>query len=153
MDIIDTELRDVKARLGKLYEALETGKLDMGDLAPRIKELKTRQDELNKNRVLVEAETAAHGAQPVNEALVRAYAEDLRTVLEEADITERKAFLRSFVKRVEVDKERVTVHYTLPLPLDGKSFEQAEVLSIGNYGGPGRYRTYDQSVMSRPLYH
>ena len=153
LDIIDTELRDVKARLCKLYEALETGKLDMDDLAPRIKELKARQDELYGNRVLVEAETAVNGIQPINEALVKIYADDLRGLLEESDITERKAFLRSFVKRIEVDKERVTVHYTLPMPPDGKSFEQADVLSIGSFGGPGRYRTYDQSVMSRPLYH
>ena len=141
LDIIDTELHDVKARLAKLYDALETGKLDMDDLSPRIKELKSRQDELSKNRVLVEAETAAHGTQPINEALVKAYAEDLRTVLEEADITERKAFLRSFVKRVEIDKEQVTIHYTLPMPPDGKSSEQAGVLPIGTLGGEGGTRT------------
>lgn len=46
IDIIDTELRDVKARLAKLYDALETGKFDLDDLSPRIKELEARQDEL-----------------------------------------------------------------------------------------------------------
>jgi chromosome segregation ATPase len=61
LEIIDTEVRDVRARLTKLYEALETGKLDLDDLAPRIKELKLRQDELSKARVLLEAEMAAQG--------------------------------------------------------------------------------------------
>jgi hypothetical protein len=78
----------------------------------------------------------AQGVQPVNESLVKAYAEDMRGLLEEADITERKAFLRSFVTRVEIDKEQVTVHYTLPMPPDGKSSEQAGVLPIGTLGGP-----------------
>ena len=141
LDIIDTELHDVKARLAKLYDALETGKIDVDDLSPRIKELKARQDELNRNRVLMEAEMAVHGAQPVNEALVKAYAEDLRAVLEEADITERKVFLRSFVRRVEIDKDQVTVHYTLPMPPDGISSEQAGVLPIGTLGGDRGYNT------------
>ena len=141
LDIIDAELYDVKARLAKLYDALETGKLDLNDLSPRIKELKARQDELNKNRVLMEAEMAVQGVQPVDEALVKSYAEDLRVLLEESDITERKAFLRSFVTRVEIDKEQVTVHYTLPMPPDGKSSEQAGVLPIGTLGGEGGTRT------------
>lgn len=41
----------------------------------------------------------ARGVQPVNEAIVKSYAQDLRGLLEEAEITERRAFLRSCVKR------------------------------------------------------
>jgi len=33
LDVIDAELKDVRARLSKLYDALETGKLELGDLA------------------------------------------------------------------------------------------------------------------------
>lgn len=135
LDVIDAELHDVKSRLVKLYEALETGKLNMDDLSPRIKELRSRQDELSKNRVLAEAETAAHGRQSVNEALVKTYAEDLRVMLGDSDITESKSFLRSFVKRVEIAKGQVTVHYTLPIPPDSKSFEETKVLSMETFGG------------------
>ena len=141
LEIVDTELRDVRARLAKLYEVLETGKLDLGDLAPRIKELKLRQDELGKARVLLQAEMAAQGVQQVDEALVRAYAEDLQALLEEADLTERKAFLRSFVKRIEIDKGQVTVNYTLPLPPDGRITESVGVLPIVTFGGEGETRT------------
>lgn len=37
LDTIDVELTDARARLMKLYDALETGKLSLDDLAPRIK--------------------------------------------------------------------------------------------------------------------
>ena len=40
LETIDTELRDVNSRLARLYDALETGRLDMSDLAPRIRELR-----------------------------------------------------------------------------------------------------------------
>ncbi len=104
MDAVDAELKDIKARLSRLYEALETGKLNLDDLAPRIRELKSRQDELSKVRIQIEAEIVARGIEQVDTALVKAYAQDLRSLLEEADLTERKAFLRSFIKRIEVSK-------------------------------------------------
>jgi len=104
VDAVDAELKDIKARLSRLYEALETGKLNLDDLAPRIRELKSRQDELSKVRIQIEAEIVARGIEQVDTALVKAYAQDLRSLLEEADLTERKAFLRSFIKRIEVSK-------------------------------------------------
>ena len=78
---------------------------------------------------------AAQGVQQVDEALVKAYADDLQALLEEAELTERKAFLRSFIKRIEIDKGQVTVNYTLPLPPDGRITESVGVLPIVTFGG------------------
>ena len=72
---------------------------------------------------------------------VKTYAQYLRSLLEEADFTERKAFLRSFLKRIEVNKKQVIVHYNLPIPKDGKSKEQIGVLPIDTLGGAGGIRT------------
>ena len=140
MDVIDAELRDIRARLSRLYDALETGKLD---LAPRIKELKTRQDELNKSKIQVEADMVVRGVEQVDVAMVKTYAHDLRSLLEEADFTERKALLRSFIKRIEVNKKQVTVHYNLPIPQDVPSSEQVGVLPIETLGGAEGIRTPD----------
>jgi site-specific DNA recombinase len=153
LEVVDAELRDARARLAKLYEALETGKLDLDALAPRIKELKVRQDELSKARVLLEAEMAARGVQPVDEVMVKSYAQDLRGLLEEAELTERRAFLRSFVNRIEVDKGQVTVYYKLPLPQVGKASEPCAVLPTVTSGGPGGTRTPDLlTARYLPLY-
>ena len=73
--------------------------------------------------------------------MVKAYAHDLRDLLEEADFTERKAFLRSFIKRIEVNKEQVTVSYDLPVPQDSRAKEQTQVLSIVTTGGDRGIRT------------
>ena len=83
----------------------------------------------------------ARGAEQMDAAMVKAYARDLRGLLEEADFTERKAFLRSFIKRIEVNKEQVTVSYDLPLPQDGRAKEEPQVLSIVTPGGEGGTRT------------
>jgi site-specific DNA recombinase len=141
LDAIDAELKDVRARLARHYDTLETGKLELNDLAPRIKELKYRQDELNITRVQIEAEMVVRGVEQVDLAMAKAYAQDLRGLLEEADFTERKAFLRSFIKRIEVNKKQVTVHYKLPVPHDSVSKEQIGVLPIDTPGGEGGTRT------------
>ena len=100
-----------------------------------------RLDELGKARVLLEAEMAARGVQPLDEAIVKSYAQDLRGLLEEAELIERRAFLRSFVKRIEVNKGRVTVHYRLPSPQDGKASEPGAVLPTVTFRGAGGTRT------------
>ena len=53
---VDKEIREVENRLSRLYDALGSGKLDLHDLAPRIKELLAKQGELHKTRVVAEAE-------------------------------------------------------------------------------------------------
>ena len=141
LDTIDAELNDVRIRLSKLYDALETGKLGMDDLAPRIKELRTRQDELHKARLQLEAEMVAHGATHVDAEIVKSYAEDLKSLLEEADITESKSFLRSFIKRIEIDKSEAVIHYNLPVPPHRSDMQSAGVLPIDNHGGAGGIRT------------
>ena len=127
MDTIDTELNDVQARLARLYDVLETGKLGLEELAPRIKVLKSRQDELSKVRLQLEAETIVCGVQDVDLATVKAYANDLRNLLEDADFTEKKGSLRSCVKRIEIDGQQAKVTYKLP-QRTGTTEEKEEVL-------------------------
>ena len=143
LDICDAELRDVKARLSRLYDVLETGKLGLDDLALRIKELKERQDELSKTRVQVEADMVAQGVEEVEVDIdtVKSYTRDLKSLLEESDITERKAFLRSFIKRIEINRDRVIVYYHLPLPQGENRKVAAEVLPIVTPGEEGGTRT------------
>ena len=141
LDTIDAELNDVRLRLSKLYDALETGKLSLDDLASRIKELRTRQDELHKARLQLEAEMAAHGATHVDADTVKAYANDLKSLLGEADITESKSFLRSFIKRIEINRSEAVIQYNLPVPPYWSEKQSVGVLPIDNFGGAGGART------------
>ena len=140
-DAIDAELNDVKARLSKLYDALETGKLSLDDLSPRIKELKAGQDELTKVRVQVEADMVVEGVQHIEVETVKAYAQDLRSLLEEGNFTQSKSFLRSFVKKVIVNGDKVKIQYRLPMPPDGKKTQSVGVLPIDTLGGAEGIRT------------
>jgi len=135
LDIIDAELNGVSIRLSKHYDALETGKVSLDDLGPRIRELRARQNQLSKVRVQVEADIVTQGKQQVDVVLVKSYAQDLKSLLGEADFTESKAFLRSFIKRIVLDGENATIHYNLPMPPDGKKKQSVGVLPIDTLGG------------------
>ena len=110
---------------------------------PRIKELRARHDELGKARLQLQAEMAAHGATHVDADIVKSYAEDLKSLLEEADIIESKAFLRSFIKRIEINKSEAIIHYSLPVPPYWSEKQSAEILPIDTFGGDRGIRTPD----------
>ena len=141
LDAIDLELEDARARLAKLYDVLETGKLSLDDLSPRIKELKAKQDGLMKIRVQTEADMVLEGVQHVNAETVKSYAHDLRILLEDADYIQSKAFLRSFVKKIIINGKTAKIQYHLPMPPDGKRIQEIEVLPTNTLGGAEGIRT------------
>ena len=105
--------------------------------------MKRRQDELSKNRVQVEADMVVQGVEEVDIDTVKSYTRDLKSLLEESDITERKAFLRSFIKRIEINKDEARIYYHLPLPQGEKGKVATEVLPIVTLGGDRGIRTPD----------
>ena len=92
LDAIDAESRDIGARLSKLYDALETGKLSLDELAPRIRELKKRQNELGKARIQIEADMVAQGVEEVDIDMVKSYTRDLKSLLEESIYKDEQGF-------------------------------------------------------------
>ncbi len=141
LDVIDAELVDTRARLARLYDALETGKIGVDDLAPRISELRGREADLEKSRLKAEKEIDKEGVELVNVDAVKRRARDLRQLLVDSSLTERKSFLRSFVREINTDGQFVRVKYKLPIVVgpDGGGYDA--VLPIDNLGGAGGDRT------------
>jgi len=48
-------------------------------------------------------------------SIVKDYMDDLKASLIKVSIVERKSFLRSFSKRIEVNLPQVIINYTIPL--------------------------------------
>ena len=135
------QLSQTDERLGRLYEALETGKLDLDDLAPRIKGLREKRELLLRAKAEVSRLMPTGGSEVVSLDAVAGYVSDLSRVLEDGSISERRSFLRSFVKTVDREDSRVTIHYTLPVPPEHLSDDPARVLDIVAGGGAAGTRT------------
>ena len=102
-----------------------------------------KENELNAVKIQLEAEIVVEGMESVDVDSVKSYAGDLRNVLDEIDSQERKAFLKSFVKRIVIKGKKAVVQYKLPMPPDGKRKQEIEVLPIDTLGGAEETRTPD----------
>jgi DNA invertase Pin-like site-specific DNA recombinase len=114
IDFIKAEIEDTDTRLGKLYDALETGEFKGGELAPRIKALFDRKAELEKARVEAEEAVAYNTIELPGSTVVNEYINDIKKWLEDSSIMSRKTFLRSFMKRIDVDNSLVKFTYNWP---------------------------------------
>ena len=161
LKVLEGELADVQRRLERLYDALETGKLHLDDLSPRIQELRQRQDQIIASRAELQELMSERRDEVRDVSGIVKYVEDMRMLLQESSLSEQKAFIRSFVKEIVVKGKEALLRYSLPLPpesLTGMSDPDdsgfpAGVLSSVRSGGPGRVRTSDPPVMSRLLCH
>jgi len=81
LETVRGEIADVHRRLGRLYDALETGKLTLNDLAPRIQALRHQEDQLQAARLELEELLTERKIQLADEKVVRSYVEDLRVAL------------------------------------------------------------------------
>ena len=153
LDSLNREAKSVEQSLANLYTALESGKVDIDDLAPRLKELRARQREVDENKDEALDEMNQTDGSVFDPLAMNHYLEDLQTILQSASFLQCKTFLGTFIRRVDFNKEQVGIQYTVPVPIGNGLTKMTEVLPVRGVGSAGRTRTYDQSVNSRPLYH
>ena len=159
LEAIEHELEDVKRRLARIWQLLETTDIEMADASDRIREHRERQRQLEDaaqeaRSVLAERRELLDSAD-----MVAAFAADMSQFLRTSELTETKAFVRSFVKEVEVAPGKATIVYTIPTPADSRigGADTAEVALDGGVmnsvqrGGPGWTRTNDLSLIRTAL--
>jgi site-specific DNA recombinase len=127
------DFSDTNHRLEHLYDAVEIGKIPFADLAPRIHELKARQDKLQERKIQIEGQLSDRKVELASPQIVRRFTSDMRKVLESSEFTEKRAFIRSFVQKIKVTGDQALLTYTAPL--NGLLEEKIGVLPIVQYGG------------------
>ncbi len=152
IETIEHQLENDTRRLERLYDAIETGNINLSDLAPRIQDLRKKQEALLARQGEIRSHLSDRRIRLADIDLVTEYVQDLYDFLNEGSLVQRRSFIKSFVKGIEVKGKNVHMEYTIPLSPQGISEEEMVVLPTVQYGGPGWIRTNDQSVMSRPLY-
>ena len=144
------ELAEVNSRLERLYDALETGKLSLDDIHPRIQQLRQRQQHIqatqaDKGRSVNEREAGQVRLEDVLE-----HVNDMHALLEQGTIGEQRTLLRSFVQEIVVCQDEAAIKYTLPLVTGWP--KEHKVPAIVTDGTPGRTRTADPRFRKPLLY-
>lgn len=151
LDGLEAQIGHWQGRLERLYESLEMGSFHPDELAPRIREVRSKVEMLSKAKAEVEEARCAHKAQELDMETVLEYVKDLRHLLGESPIMEQKAFLKSFVQSIEINGPEVTVNYTVPLPPDKATRETVRVLDFIPHGEPNM--TFRHSTASGRNFH
>ncbi len=160
LETVEDELEDVKRKLGRIWHVIETTDIDMADAAGRIKEHRDRQERLEDAAAEARAILADRRAVLDDVETITAYAKDMRDFLNESELTERRAFIESFVKEIVVMPGDALMRYTVPMPDDslipGRAAEKValngSVLSTVKNGGPAGIRTQDTRIKSPVLW-
>ena len=134
LEVVEAELSDVRKRLEKLYEAIETSELTLEVLSPRIMSLRHREEQLEAARDDAETRLEQRRVVLPNTEEIVEYVADFRDFLKDGTIPERKALIRNFVEGIEVMGDEATLTYTVPMPSDGVTSESTSVLDFVKSG-------------------
>ena len=115
---IEDELEDVKRRLGRIWHVIETTDIEMADASDRIREHRERKERLEIAAEEARSLLAERRVMLDSADTFAAFAEEMSEYLRTSELTETRAFIRSFVKEIEVRPGRATIHYTIPTPED-----------------------------------
>jgi site-specific DNA recombinase len=106
---LDRQERDVRARLERLYEALEMNRMEPDDVfTSRLSALRAQREELLRLKAGLKRRLMAPRAKITPDKL-DAFARAVRARLHAPDPRLRKAYLRLFVSRIEVDDAEVRI--------------------------------------------
>ena len=134
LETIEEELEDVKKRLGRIWQVIETTDIEMADASERIREHRERKEKLE-----IAAEEARALLSDRRQFLdsadtIAAFAADMSEFLKSSELTETKAFVRSFVKEIVVKPGRAAIVYSIPTPEDSPA-GGADAVEIALNGG------------------
>jgi site-specific DNA recombinase len=111
------------------------GNINFNLLKPRLQELRDQHDRLLARKTELETILSQRKIELANPEIVKAYVEDLRQLIESSELSERKAFIKSFVKEIKVIGNEGRIRYTFPIPPDNHEEERLGVLPTVRYGG------------------
>ena len=124
----------MKKKLGRIWHHIETTDTAMADASDRIREHRERQERLEYFAEQARADLSQRRKVLDNANTIAAYAKDMKDFLNESELTERRAFIQSFVKEIIVVPGDALLRYTIPI---SQSTRKAQVL-VGS--GPEEFR-------------
>ena len=132
----EAQITLAKQRLQRLYAAIETGKVDLDDLAPRIRDLTGQIKELEAEKEHLH-ERICQGSYSASKSQIQAHVRDLQDLLMNSSLTQSKVFLRAWIKRIDLDRPQGgTMEYTIPL-IPSQDTPHLEVLHTVQKSSPG----------------
>ena len=150
LESVEAELEEVKKQLGRVWHFIsKSDSIDVAAASDHIREHRDRQERLEEEAADARAILSQRRAALDDVETIAAYAQDMSEFLKKSELTERRAFIETFVKETVVVPDNALMRYTIPMPEDsripGRNAEDmalnGSVLSTVKFGGAGGTRT------------
>ncbi len=128
-------IQGTNRRLGRLYDVIETGKLELGDIIVRIRELREQDNHLQARRVEIEALMSDRRVALLDIRDITEYVTDMQNLLQYGSLTERKSFIKGFVKEIKVTGSEAKISYSIPEVPEKVYVGEEKVPRIVHHGG------------------
>jgi hypothetical protein len=136
VEVIAKEIEQWESRLDRLYDFVETKAIEPGRMAERIAEVQDKLNQMRQTKLELENIQDPKGGMYIDPQKVLSYVAELRQFLDERGLFERKAFLRSFIEKIRIGDDKITLDYTLPLQPNNSKQETFSVLDIVSSAPP-----------------
>jgi len=114
LESIEEELEDVKRRLSRIWNVIETTDTEMADSSERIKEHRERKEKLEMAAEEARALLAERPQFLDSADTIATFAEEMTELLKTSELTETRAF----VKEIEINPGKAAIVYSIPTPED-----------------------------------
>ena len=128
LQTIEYEIEEVKRKLARVWHVIETTDREVADAADRIREHRERRDRLED--AAADARDIISQRRTVRDDVetVASRAQDMDAFLTESELSERRAFITTFVREIAVKPGSALVRYTISMPdnnpIAGRSAEE-----------------------------
>ena len=118
---IKSEIQDVKRQIDRIWRYIATrDDVDVAKTSARMAEYQDRQERLEDAAANARKVLAQHRSALGDAGEIAAYAREMDDFLDRSELTERRAFIESFVKEIVVMPGAALLRYTVPLPDDSR---------------------------------
>ncbi len=119
LQTIESEIQDVKKQLDRIWRYIATrDDVDVAKTSARMAEYQDRQERLEEAAANAREVLAQHRSALGNAGEIAEYAGDMDDFLDRSELTERRAFIESFVREIVVMPGQALLRYTFPMPDD-----------------------------------
>ena len=119
LQMVESEIQDVKKQLDRIWRYIATRDgVDVAKTSDRMAEYEDRQDRLEDAAANARDVLAQHRSALGDAVEIAEYAREMDDFLDRSELTERRAFIESFVREIVVMPGQAILHYTFPMPDD-----------------------------------
>ena len=105
---------DLQRRLSMQYEAIESGVINLSLVAPRLKELKDKNINLQEEISYYESLNCRHQPVHITRPMIEKFRKEMEQIFMGTNVQEKREFLKKFIEKITISEKGIEIAYYAP---------------------------------------